>query len=859
MAQLNYRNLGVHRPDIVMQMTFYGLKSFYDYLRRTKDYLESDAAVLRLGWKAGERPAGDVAANGGTWVELAEPPDRPNEPDATFLAFLDEGNREFYEAECPEPAAVVRDRPQRLDFREDRRIAVLDRDSDSNQVLLERAPTLPCLLLRPNTYPLFCQLRALQNLQDSPAPGHVPLLRLFERVDHARWDPVWSDYAPVDEWLYLNDDSRPGTEAQRRFVRIALTTPDFAFLEGPPGSGKTTAICELVAQLVRAGQRVLLCASTHVAVDNVLERLVNGGEQGAGDVIAVRIGDRKNVSEGARPFQFEEFVKTERERLVRHLRGTKRRTEAQNELLAAVRQRGTAIERIVLDAANVVCGTTIGILQHPDIKSSLQERRACTPQFDVMVLDEASKTTFQEFLVPALLAKRWIVVGAPRQLSPYVDDQALAVNVAACLPDSARRDACVDVFLAGQPDPRRRRSTLVVTERKDVLGLYAVQASAHGVVTACDDGDDVGLADIVVCEPRELPDLESLLPLDVSTVRRDVDGDDVASRRAAAWRRKVDKHREEAPSWENEVGWRLARRYEQRLAVGETAERLDREVSALLPVAGLVLNPDAVWQDVDRVRRVALPSVLESLQRGFERDPRQRSGTALSDGLPPSALYDRHVLLDYQHRMHPEIARFSRTHIYDDTALRDPDDMEARRAWSFGGYEHRAVWIDVRGAFDRRWNRNREEADVVVRELRRFARWASGTRAPGGGPWSVALLTFYRGQERELRDRLRRLPGQSRSFRHFRVGPAGVPDVLVELCTIDRFQGHEADLVIISIANTRSTSFLESPNRLNVALTRARYQRVVVGDRNGMQRSRGAVLKALAESERWELAFGGGR
>ena len=44
---------------------------------------------------------------------------------------------------------------------------------------------------------------------------------------------------------------------------------------GPPGSGKTTAICELVLQLAKQGKRALLCASTHVAVDNVLERILN--------------------------------------------------------------------------------------------------------------------------------------------------------------------------------------------------------------------------------------------------------------------------------------------------------------------------------------------------------------------------------------------------------------------------------------------------------------------------------------------------------------------------------------------------------------------------------------------------------
>ena len=75
----------------------------------------------------------------------------------------------------------------------------------------------------------------------------------------------------------------------------------------------------------------------------------------------------------------------------------------------------------------------------------------------------------------------------------------------------------------------------------------------------------------------------------------------------------------------------------------------------------------------------------------------------------------------------------------------------------------------------------------------------------------------------------------------------------VELCTIDRFQGHEADLVFISFARTHSTYFLESVNRLNVALTRPRYYRVLVGDRKRLAKSREGIIKTLTDSEHnWE-------
>ena len=267
----------------------------------------------------------------------------------------------------------------------------------------------------------------------------------------------------------------------------------------------------------------------------------------------------------------------------------------------------------------------------------------------------------------------------------------------------------------------------------------------------------------------------------------------------------------------------------------------------LLPV----LRRDDFWEQIDQVCRVALPSVLESLRHGFERNRAQQTGSALSDGLPERVLNARHVLLSTQHRMHPEVAAFSHDHIYEGAALRTPQYMAAERTWSYSRYAHRTVWLDVRGDFDRRFNCNNTEARVVAEELRRFDEWARKNSRDDGRPWEAAVLTFYRGQEREVRRHLRRWTGRDRAMRHFARGTKNRSYLHIELCTVDRFQGHEADIVLVSFARPHPTSFLESPNRLNVALTRARYQRVVIGHRQAMRRARGTLLAALAEKEPW--------
>src|SRR5262249_29154076 len=81
-------------------------------------------------------------------------------------------------------------------------------------------------------------------------------------------------------------------DSQREAVALALAAKDLAIIHGPPGTGKTTAAVELVRQAVRRGERVLACAPSNLAVDNLLEKLLAVGEE------PVRLG---HPARGARP------------------------------------------------------------------------------------------------------------------------------------------------------------------------------------------------------------------------------------------------------------------------------------------------------------------------------------------------------------------------------------------------------------------------------------------------------------------------------------------------------------------------------------------------------------------------------
>jgi superfamily I DNA and/or RNA helicase len=114
-------------------------------------------------------------------------------------------------------------------------------------------------------------------------------------------------------------------------------------------------------------------------------------------------------------------------------------------------------------------------------------------------------------------------------------------------------------------------------------------------------------------------------------------------------------------------------------------------------------------------------------------------------------------------------------------------------------------------------------------------------------------------QERAISDMLREVTQDDRKTRFM------VRDAPVEIVcgTVDRFQGREADLVMLSMRNTRRVGFLDSPNRLNVGVTRARQQLVVFGKADYFGDCRISELEELArrtplieeqEVRRWRRA-----
>lgn len=263
--------------------------------------------------------------------------------------------------------------------------------------------------------------------------------------------PAPAREAEVERW----HDGRLD-DAQRRAVRRALGAGDFFLVHGPPGTGKTTTVVEIVRQHVGRGRTVLAAADSNVAVDNLVEMLTAGGAE------VVRVGHPARVTRALREHTLDArlreseawresralreraFDLLDRQEELTHPSGRWRRGLSNERILELAAEgrgsRGVPADRVremarwielreeadrlfdradrlreeavdeILGAAEVVLSTnsTAG-------SELLADRR-----FDVVVIDEATQATEPSCLVPMIRGDRVVMAGDHLQLPPTI-------------------------------------------------------------------------------------------------------------------------------------------------------------------------------------------------------------------------------------------------------------------------------------------------------------------------------------------------------------------------------------------------------------------------------------------------------
>jgi DNA replication ATP-dependent helicase Dna2 len=176
------------------------------------------------------------------------------------------------------------------------------------------------------------------------------------------------------------------------------------------------------------------------------------------------------------------------------------------------------------------------------------------------------------------------------------------------------------------------------------------------------------------------------------------------------------------------------------------------------------------------------------------------------------------TMLKTQYRMHPEIMSISNRLFYDgrlEAGIKPVD-----RTPPDGPDSTPVQFIPVES--EREGRSNPDEARMVLELVRLF------TQSHGIQPESIGVVSPFRAQVVLLRQML---------------GGTGVT-----VDTVERFQGGERDIMILSFVRSRGTGFVFDDRRLNVAITRARRKLVLVAHPRLFLKSKYAWICTFTET-----------
>ncbi|KRX10128.1 P-loop containing nucleoside triphosphate hydrolase [Pseudocohnilembus persalinus] len=242
-----------------------------------------------------------------------------------------------------------------------------------------------------------------------------------KRSQILKYDPQNDKNSQQINWRKkdLNDE-------QKDAIKFCLSRENIGLIHGPPGTGKTMTVCELIYQAAKSGLKVLACSGSNIAVDNMVERIAGT------DLKIVRIGHPARLLNSIKDKCLDAQIrKTSSYKILKDLK------KDQQKLLKKIQKASTYQEKKALKSENFNLNKEIKIQERQALKEVAEDSQiiCCTNTgagdkifkyelkntiFDLVVIDEAAQSMEISCWLPILKGKRVILAGDHKQLPPTV-------------------------------------------------------------------------------------------------------------------------------------------------------------------------------------------------------------------------------------------------------------------------------------------------------------------------------------------------------------------------------------------------------------------------------------------------------